>query len=293
MNNFQDISDLFNVPSIPFRQVYKVPGIEYGREYHLPSGVNKTYHCHEWYEILFLIEGDVAYEIEGRLYPLVPGDMLVINDREFHTNIIGTNKPFHRIYIHLDPVFFHMFGSGSGGLLSPFEQRETGSDNLVSQFPPALSSLRDMDLSGGISPDFQRPFIDLLYALYGYSKKYKDTAVEKKTRDEKMSRLISYINGNPSKDLSIDNLGIKFGLSRSRLIVRFKNFTGLPIHEYILRKRVNHARVLLVNGSSATEACFTAGFKDYSHFYRTFKKRMRCSPGEFLKNGKAAPNGAA
>ena len=41
-------------------------------------------HHHDFYEIYFLITGDVTYTIESKLYRVAPGDILLISPRELH-----------------------------------------------------------------------------------------------------------------------------------------------------------------------------------------------------------------
>ena len=41
-------------------------------------------HHHDFYEIYFLMSGDVTYTIESRLCHVMPGDLLLISPRELH-----------------------------------------------------------------------------------------------------------------------------------------------------------------------------------------------------------------
>ena len=50
------------------------------------------------------------------------------------------------------------------------------------------------------------------------------------------------------------------------------------VGNYISLKRVHLARQLMLEGLSAEEAAIETGYKDYSTFYRTYKKIMGYSP---------------
>ena len=41
-------------------------------------------HHHDFFEVFFLLSGDVTYTIESRTYHMLPGDMLVIHPQELH-----------------------------------------------------------------------------------------------------------------------------------------------------------------------------------------------------------------
>lgn len=58
----------------------------------------------------------------------------------------------------------------------------------------------------------------------------------------------------------------------------FRSATGTTIGEYIIYKRIIHARGLIGHGMRISEAAEKSGFADYSSFYRAYVKRMGHSP---------------
>lgn len=98
--------------------------------------------------------------------------------------------------------------------------------------------------------------------------------------DSVISEILEYINRNLSEDLSIETLCDKFYLSKSRLITRFKQVTGMPPHQYINKKRIALASSLISSGASANIAATKSGFVDYSSFYRVYKKEFGVSPNQ-------------
>ena len=67
-------------------------------------------------------------------------------------------------------------------------------------------------------------------------------------------------------------------ISKYYLCHLFKLETGISIYQYLTIKRIYYANQLLNTGIPATEACFKAGFNDYSTFYRAYKKVLKKSP---------------
>ena len=63
------------------RQEMKQPDFElqYKRDSYLKD---VELHHHDFYELYFLLSGDVTYTIESRLYHVLPGDMLLISVTE-------------------------------------------------------------------------------------------------------------------------------------------------------------------------------------------------------------------
>ncbi len=96
--------------------------------------------------------------------------------------------------------------------------------------------------------------------------------------DAKIDEILRYINDNLTADLSVDELGQRFYLSRSWLMHRFKSITGCPIHQYVLQKRLILAAQLLRREESVGEAAQRSRFTDYSAFLRAFRRAYGVSP---------------
>ncbi len=75
-----------------------------------------------------------------------------------------------------------------------------------------------------------------------------------------------------------------FFISRTTLYALFRETTGSCIHEYITLKRLMMARELLAAGEQPTGVYLKCGFKDYSTFYRAYKKRFSESPAALGKH---------
>ena len=71
------------------------------------SPVRRTFKAdsHDLIEILYLKSGKVTYSIDGKTFIALPGDLVIINQQEFHSLNIDPNQPYHRLNIHFSPDF--------------------------------------------------------------------------------------------------------------------------------------------------------------------------------------------
>jgi AraC-like DNA-binding protein len=82
-----------------------------------------------------------------------------------------------------------------------------------------------------------------------------------------------HISSHLDEELDLRTLAHIAGRSRSHFARSFKQSTGHTPHEYILRRRVEHAEMLLVKTSMRlSEIALAAGFSDQSHFSRHFRR---------------------
>lgn len=101
--------------------------------------------------------------------------------------------------------------------------------------------------------------------------------------NEKINEILVYINENLTEDLSLEHLAAAHYTSKYYLSRQFKQFTGLSLYQYIMKKRLTVSRNMLRNGSSVLDACFQCGFGDYSNYLKAFKREFGKTPSKYLK----------
>ena len=102
----------------------------------------------------------------------------------------------------------------------------------------------------------------------------------------RLRRVTEYIEANLDGDLSLAALADIAGLSTSHLKTQFKRSTGLPVHEYVVHRRVDRARGLLLRGEMpASLVALEAGFSHQSHMARCMRRVLGVTPGEVRRAG--------
>ena len=89
-----------------------------------------------------------------------------------------------------------------------------------------------------------------------------------------------------AENLTLDSLAEQFYISNYHLGHLFKQFTGLSLYQYIMKKRLTVARNMLTLGTPVTTACIECGFNDYSNFLKAFKREFGCNPSNFIKSNR-------
>lgn len=101
--------------------------------------------------------------------------------------------------------------------------------------------------------------------------------------DNSFSGIGIYINDHLAEKLTIEMIARKFNLSRSKLLESFKNTFGQPLHEYLVSRRIEKAKVLLQQGHSLSHVCVAVGYPDKSNFVRAFRKSSGVTPAFYRK----------
>ncbi len=100
-----------------------------------------------------------------------------------------------------------------------------------------------------------------------------------------VSAIKQYIDDNYTKKISLTDISDYFFISHSYLSHLFKRELGYSPVQYIARRRIEKAQILLAfTGKTVTEIAADVGFNSPSHFNVQFKKQVGESPLEYRKH---------
>jgi AraC family transcriptional regulator len=94
-----------------------------------------------------------------------------------------------------------------------------------------------------------------------------------------LRRLFEFIEAHIDQPLTIEALAREAGASSSHLRHWFKQARGTTVHRYVVRRRVERARLLLLQGMmSAGEVALAVGFSHQSHMARWMRRELGYTP---------------
>lgn len=251
------------------------------RLFHLESKPKSRidFHYHEFHKILLLISGNGSYSVEGTRYGLNGGEMVLVGSRCIHRPEF--QEAYERIILYISPEYIR----NSSTLQCNLEHCFSGEQGHVFRINDNIKTLADQ-LEQELSTNaFGRDIAakGLLLKLLVEIRRTQLCDPKASTslltpKNERISQLLRYIEDHLADELSIDLLAEQSYLSKYHLMRLFRENTGTTIHAYITDRRLLQAKDLIHAGSSATDACFHAGFKSYSSFTRAYVKRFGTTP---------------
>ncbi|MEY8354493.1 AraC family transcriptional regulator [Lachnospiraceae bacterium 54-53] len=250
----------------------------------------RTLHIHNnAYEIMLFKSGNVDYFINHVTYHLTPGSLTFICPNDIHGLFIKDDTPYERMPIHMEEGFAERLSTPDTDLFSCFHNPKQErlyhlSKEQMAEFElhvdTIITTLNEKSFGYDVRVKACLLFILLLAntAARSHDLSFGDIS-PKIIRDT-----ISFVDENLSRDISIQMIADRLNISRSRLSHLFKEYTGTPLWNYIISRRIQYARTLLLNGASITNTCYECGFKDYAHFVKVFSRINGISPGKYVKN---------
>ncbi len=243
----------------------------------IPDKLSES-HCHDFYEIIYVVNGSGKYVVEGAEYKVSPRTLMLIRPFAYHHLSLDKSCIYERHLIHFAKTAL------SSDALKLLESMTSSTDENGSYYPPrslgnTVISVFDRFEIANLLPDtereaYMRALLSELIILLSASVGEKMVHNE----DDLGARVISYLNGNIERDISLDKLAKRFFVSKYYLCRAFKKHNGVSVHGYINHKRIMYAKQLIESGETASGAAYKVGFGDYSAFYRAYVKIIGSSP---------------
>ena len=104
---------------------------------------------------------------------------------------------------------------------------------------------------------------------------------------ESVQKALDYIETNVKEDITAEGLAGIAGYSVYHFYRLFQSAVGVPVMQYILRRKLLHAICEIGTGRKKNDVIYEYGFETYSGFYRSFIRETGYTPVEYLQSFKA------
>ena len=235
-------------------------GPKVGRE-----GIKGTLHSHHAVQVTFALDG---------WYRLESGDLSIDSTVDTAVAAVAPDAR-HAITANGTAAFVYIEPESTAGRAAVrrlFAKRcLTSVDSALFGHLPAdlLAAFRDPAVTEARLIDIGRALISRLAG-----------EVEVPTADERVSKVISWVNAQLATPVRLADAAAVAGLSPDRFRHVFVGHTGLPFRTYVLWLRLLRAVEAFSHGESLTNAAHQAGFADSAHLSRTFRRTFGVAAAE-------------
>jgi AraC family transcriptional regulator len=158
-------------------------------------------------------------------------------------------------------------------------------DALIRQIGLALKSSLDMDGGGScFYADSMATALSAHLLRYYSTRSHKFREYEDGLSKQKLKQVIEYIEAYLGEDISLSDIANELGMSQYYFCHLFKRSTGISPHQFLIRQRVERAKLLLKQPErTVASIAIECGFANQSHFARCFRQCTGVNPNQFRK----------
>lgn len=287
-------------PSIPSRLDFS------GNDLHMPLVGNSGFdsfssplglgmHTHDGYELTYVFEGRVSWEIDsGELLTLSGDDMAITQPHVPHRGYMNIIQPASIFWLDFSP---HAVDAARGTGLSTEELAAI--DTVFRRAGHAVQYA-----GGALRPDLTRlhdtlrPLVEsrtggdlarircraLIVQVLAAAADTFARGGSWRTSDRHASAAVAYIKEHMRSPVSMPEVARHVGISVSRLHAVFKERLGMTPNDYLQRLRVDTACALLTTShQSISRLALDLGFSSSQYFSTCFRRYTGMSPREFRR----------
>lgn len=225
-------------------------------------------HVHDQWTVLLVDTGGVDYTLERSHRQAVAGRVTVLPPHVSHDGRSASPGGFDKRVLYLDDRWLPARLTGAAvrapSLADPALTR------AVSALHATLSAPGDaLEAESRVALVAERITAHLDRTTC--PREGRDAGLARRTRD----RL------DADDPPLLTDLARDLGTHPSHLVRVFRREYGLPPHRYVVGRRLDRARRLLLDGLPIAEVAVLAGFHDQSHLTRHFRALLGTTPGAF------------
>lgn len=251
---------------------------------------------HNYYEFYFLLSGDVTFFVENIEYHLTKGDIILISPDQLHCAKINPAIPYKRYVLWLS--------------VSYVESLSSESTRLANIFHTSRALGQQIRLSNELLPEIHQLFRNIL--IHSHAQKYGSDLLANAYITELLVllaqttlfagdstlpydptgssvhfslvlRVLKYVDEHIHETIHINEICEHCFVSRSYLSKIFSRSLGMPVYQYIIKKKLYRAKQDIQNGIPAQEVTVKYSFGNYSTFYNAFRKEFGQSPRQIKR----------
>ncbi|HAR96727.1 MAG TPA: AraC family transcriptional regulator [Deltaproteobacteria bacterium] len=99
-----------------------------------------------------------------------------------------------------------------------------------------------------------------------------------------IKRAYDYIEEHWADQIRLEDVAAAAGIDCFTLIRTFRKRVGMTPHAYLMQRRIDKGKGLLLSGHSPAQAALDTGFFDQSHFTKQFKRYTGVTPGHYIRS---------
>jgi AraC-like DNA-binding protein/mannose-6-phosphate isomerase-like protein (cupin superfamily) len=253
-----------------------------------PEWSSPSHKHDELCEIIYISEGEGDFVINNHTYRTKKDDIIVYNPGIVHKEKSNPQKPLKIFFCGIGNLSIEgIEGLTDGSLIPSLVAPIIHADKYSYKVNNYISNIFDEYSSQGRGSKIICQYLLILLIIFILR---ITTAPENLTASDPNSlgyQIKEYIDENYTCDISLNDIANHFYLSAYYISHIFKKEIGLSTINYLISRRINEAKkLLLTTNATIEEISSKVGYENCNYFSMLFKKITKTSPGRFRQENR-------
>jgi AraC-like DNA-binding protein len=238
-------------------------------------------HTHESWTLLIVDDGIIRYDLDRHEHGALHQAVTLLPPRVPHNGRAATSSGFHKRVVYLDLSYL------PASLIGRAVDRPVLFDPLLRQRVHQLHQVLDKP-GGEFEAESRLAFVaERLHQHLGGHAELAETGPSTTGRGAVVAdQLRELIDAGFREKVTLRRASEAIHAHPAHLVRMFSREFGISPHQYLMGRRVDLARRLLLDGMPPSVAAATVGFCDQSHLNRSFKRLLGTSPGRYASGAR-------
>lgn len=248
-------------------------------------------HWHDSLELVYILNGNASFFLEGTEHKLVPGEFIAIDTNQIHE--ARCTHSYMMVVLRIDDDLIQRL-MGNKRNFQIICSRAELTDELVPAYLAICDRLKDLVTlhlrqPKGVMIATHSIALDILYRLItDFSiPLYKEDLPEPSRNQLRIKEIVSYIDNHYMEPLSLEQISAVFGLNSDYFSRMFRQNIGIPFTQHVNHVRLSHIyHDICTTDEPVLEILDKHGFSNYKLFSRMFKELYGDTPREIRKRAR-------
>lgn len=265
----------------------------FAKEYLYTTRKTKTFSSNNFYMILFITSGKCSYTYEQQTTFCTTEDIILFNpNTTFCLEYSYSKVPLKFLQIGFTGALLDRLSDENTNLEScfhvvPYQCTCVHSSSeitmLIKNLSQKLLALPEEQDDFGHKL-FEDSLLTMLIVLILRACIRTEFQTHTKVRPRlSLDDIFIFIKHHLHEEISLDRLEKEFYISKYHICREFKRQTGMTVHRYIVKSKLDLCKRLLEKGYPMIEIYKICGLGNYNHLFRAFKKEFGITPKEYVK----------
>lgn len=249
------------------------------------SGFSFAGESHDFWECVYVISGSLRVSSNRRIYEMTAGNLIFHKPLEIHKfDVTSTSTTSLLIFSFSMKSYISDFFKNKMFLLDSTQQSYINdfTDYLRRENSEINSHNKNYISLFEQSDSYSQMVVSYIYRIFLSLCERNIASVISESPDAAVfSQAVKFMNGHLEEELSVNEIACYCSVSISLLKRTFLKYSGMGVHKYFLKMKINTAASLLENGSSVSETAEMLGFSSQPYFSYVFKRETGISPSVY------------